>query len=315
MSLSKQKGFFIAFLLFLTVVFLLSEGTLLQGADTRFRGKVIDHEGKPVEGAKITLISQTGRKITFKTNEKGEFFQRGINPGPHKVVVEKKGYRKREFSFVFRAGVQHDMDIPLSPASVEEQGGELYKKGIELYQNNEIDKAIEEFLKLIEEKPDFGPGYFNLGTCYLAKEDYPQAEKYLTKALEFFPDNPQLFISLSSVYIDTGRPEKAEEMFQQLVQLSPTAETYFNIGVQYYNNQQPEKAVEYFQKTVELNPEFSMAYYDLGLALVSLDKLEEAVEVFEKYLELEPDTPEALEIKQLIEAIKKSEDKEPPNYY
>ena len=100
-----------------------------------------------------------------------------------------------------------------------------------------------------------------------------------------------------------------------MVQLSPTAETYFNIGVQYYNNQQPEKAVELFRKTVELNPEFAMAYYDLGLALVSLEKLEEAVSVFEKYLELEPDTPEALEIKQLIEAIKKSEDKEPPNYY
>ncbi|TKJ34173.1 hypothetical protein CEE39_02765 [bacterium (candidate division B38) B3_B38] len=309
MSLSKQKGFFIAFLLFLTMVFLLSEGTLLRGADTRFRGKVIDHEGKPVAGVKITLISQTGRKITFKTNEKGEFFQRGINPGPHKVVVEKKGYRKREFSFVFRAGVQHDMDIPISPATVEEQGGELYKKGIELYQNNEIDKAIEVFLKLKEEKPDFGSAYFNLGTCYLAKKDYPQAEKYLMKALEFFPDNPQLYINLSSVYVDTGRPEKAEEMFQQLVQLSPTAETYFNIGVQYYNNQQPEKAIEYFRKTVELNPKFAMVYYDLGLALVSLEKLEEAVSVFEKYLELEPDSPEAAEVKKLIEALKKSEKK------
>ena len=310
MSLSRQKGFVRASFLLFTIVFLLSEATLLLGADTRFRGKVIDHQRKPVAGAKITLISETGRRIVFKTNEKGEFFQRGINPGPHKVVVEKKGYRRREFSYVFRAGVQHVVDIPLSPASVEEQGGEHYKKGIEFYENFEIDKAIEEFLILVEEKPDFGPGYYNLGTCYLAKKDYPQAEKYLTKALEFLPDNVQLYINLSTVYIDTGQADKAEEMFQRLTQLSPTAETYFNIGVQYYNYQQPEKAVEYFKKTIELNPKFAMAYYDLGLALVSLDKLKEAVVYFEKYLELEPDSPEAAEVKKLIEALKKSEDKE-----
>jgi len=307
MSLSGQKGFVRAF--FFVLALLLSEGTLLLGADTRFRGKVIDHQGKPVAGAKITLISQTGRRIVFKTNEKGEFFQRGITPGPHKVVVEKEGFRKREFSYVFRAGVQHEMDIPLSPGSVEEQGGEYYKRGVEFYQNNEIDKAIEEFLKLVEEKPDFGPGYYNLGTCYLAKEDYPKAEKYLKKALEYFPDNAQLYINLSTVYVETEQADKAEEMFQQLTQLSPTAETYFNIGVQYYNRQQPEKAVEYFRKTIELNPKFAMAYYDLGLALVSLDKLEEAVSFFEKYLELEPESPEAEEVKKLIEALKKSEDR------
>ena len=55
------------------------------------RGKVTDAAGKPVEGATV-LIEAKGvtRKLTVKTNKKGEFIQIGLYPGDTRSRPKRK---------------------------------------------------------------------------------------------------------------------------------------------------------------------------------------------------------------------------------
>src|ERR1700738_325321 len=55
------------------------------------KGVVKDEQGKPVDGAKITIEFQGGvtRKFEGKSDKKGEFLQIGLQPGSYKVTAEK----------------------------------------------------------------------------------------------------------------------------------------------------------------------------------------------------------------------------------
>ena len=56
------------------------------------RGKVIDDQNKPVNGAKITMVETgTNRKFETKTDSKGEWRQIGLSPGNYTVTADKDG--------------------------------------------------------------------------------------------------------------------------------------------------------------------------------------------------------------------------------
>src|SRR5690606_17901674 len=61
-------------------------------AQSIVRGKVLDAQGKPVEGATITFEAENvNRKAQTKTNEDGEFLQVGLSSGPYKITATKEG--------------------------------------------------------------------------------------------------------------------------------------------------------------------------------------------------------------------------------
>ena len=58
------------------------------------KGKVVDAQNKPVDGATVTLVQvDTNSKFTLKS-KKGEFMQIGLPPGNYTVTVEKDGMKQ-----------------------------------------------------------------------------------------------------------------------------------------------------------------------------------------------------------------------------
>ena len=55
----------------------------------------------------------------------------------------------------------------------------------------------------------------------ISKEDYQQAEALLEVALSINPKNPYVLLNLGVVYQNTGRIEKAREMYVQIILLNP----------------------------------------------------------------------------------------------
>ena len=50
-------------------------------AQSVIRGKVVDAQGKPVEGASVTIeATESSRRAQVKTNRNGEFMQIGLPP-------------------------------------------------------------------------------------------------------------------------------------------------------------------------------------------------------------------------------------------
>lgn len=53
--------------------------------------------------------------------------------------------------------------------------------------------------------------------------NYAEAEKHLEQALSENPDNPYALLNMGVVYQNTGRPEKALEMYKRVIELNPSA--------------------------------------------------------------------------------------------
>ena len=113
--------------------FVLSFGTLLvfllschiafgQTSASSVKGVIKDPQGSVVAGATVTLSNpETSLSRTTTSNESGQFFFEGIQPGTYKVEVEAKGFKKAALNEV-HANVARttDLEVPMELGSVSE---------------------------------------------------------------------------------------------------------------------------------------------------------------------------------------------------
>src|SRR5688572_10068102 len=83
------------------------------------KGKVVDAQGQPVEGAKVLIEYQEGvaRKHETKSNKKGEFIQIGLMPGKYKVTATKEDVGAQAFDIAVRLGQTAEVNFALTPVS------------------------------------------------------------------------------------------------------------------------------------------------------------------------------------------------------
>jgi translation initiation factor IF-2 len=83
------------------------------------KGKVVDSENKPVEGAKVSISFKDGvsRVYEVKTNKKGEFIQIGLPPGNYKITAEKEKLGAQSFDARVRLGEAAEVNFALVPGA------------------------------------------------------------------------------------------------------------------------------------------------------------------------------------------------------
>ncbi len=74
---------------------------------------------------------------------------------------------------------------------------------------NEFDKAISDFDKSLEIKPNYIPAYFGLGYCYQKKNNFAKAIYNLEKTIELDPEHLQAYKTIVDIYNKIGNFEKA----------------------------------------------------------------------------------------------------------
>ncbi len=174
------------------------------------RGKVTDAAGKPVEGATVLIESKgVTRKLTVKTNKKGEFIQIGLYPGEYKVSAEKEGKVAVADNFRVGLGDPSVLDLQLS-AGAANNAAEQQKKMAELQASFDAgvaatkaqnwDEAVAAFEKAAATAPNCHDCYYNIGYAYFQKKDYPNAEIAYKKATELKPDYAEAWNALANVY-------------------------------------------------------------------------------------------------------------------
>ena len=133
-----------------------------------------------------------------------------------------------------------------------------------------VAKALENYNKAIELKPDDAAYHNNYGLALAKTGKYPEAQAELAKAASLdLPNAGRYFFNLGAILVNTG---KADE------------------------------ALEAFKKAIEADPKYAAAHYQIGVALLSkasisadgkVTPMPGTVEAFQKYLELEPNGPYA----------------------
>jgi len=109
----------------------------------------------------------------------------------------------------------------------------------------------------------------NLSLILMNKENFSEAEVYITKAYEQNPNDDDVLMSLLNLYSQTNRNDKFVEIAQGALAKNPNnALLNYNLGIISSNENKDEEAKKYFNKTIQLDSNFENAY--LGLANLTL---------------------------------------------
>ncbi|HCJ67319.1 MAG TPA: hypothetical protein DHV62_08375, partial [Elusimicrobia bacterium] len=184
----------------------------------------------------------------------------------------------------------------------------------ELYFQGEPEKAVEVYLKKIEEEPANINYWVNLALTYRDLALYPEAIASLKHASYAYPPGGDNTVSKEEIlnllawfYYYSGRIEEAEDTFSQVLKStnslinltalavgdpavavgSPKSSIFnssFGLGRINIEKKNWLEAEKIFKSIVTANPDFALGYYFLGAIYENLNRLEEANQMYQQTL-------------------------------
>jgi tetratricopeptide (TPR) repeat protein len=301
----------------LAAVLMLAPAALAQS--TLIKGKVLDAEGKPIQGAAVVIEMKSGapRKYQTKTDRRGEFVQLLTESGEYLVTASFEKIGTAATPVRVRLGTPAEVTITLVPGaggSPEEakKNAELKKafdEGVAASRTGDHDTAIARFTAAVALMPNCHDCYYNIGVSQMAKKDEKQAEESWKKALEVKPDYTEALNALATLYNNQKRFDEAAAMSAKVASAGGgaggSADAIYNQGIILWNQGKIAEAKAKFEEAIKANPNYADAHYQMGMALLNEGKLAEAVGSFETYLKLAPDGQFAAQAKTMVAQLKK----------
>ena len=302
------------------------------------RGKILDREGKPLQGAVLRVEHLTTHQIDdAKTNRNGEYSLSGLFQGQYKVtllvdgraaMVRGEGTGNAVYvsngtdsnvSFDLRNAPATPPPAPAAPAAATGDGGKApdkkivdevkttFSAGLAAMNAKNFEEAVRQFQIAAEKDPSQSAIFGNLGLALSNLKKYDEAVAQYRKSIALRPDDPAIHALVSLALANAGKIDEAAQAVQEVAKLDPSmaGESYYNLGAILTNRGKSKEAVELFKKAIEIDPKNARSYYQLGIAYFgSAETIPQAVPALEKFLELQPSGPDAEAAKQLIEAAK-----------
>jgi tetratricopeptide (TPR) repeat protein len=150
-----------------------------------------------------------------------------------------------------------------------------YSALAEIYvMTNQADRAVEQYKKILEKRPDDFTAYRNLGLIEAGRGRIEEAAEYYRRALSIRPDEFVSANNLAAMYADHGRgnAEEAIRLAQDVVRRHPNEPGFADtLGWVYYRKGLYRDAVEQLQRAVSIaskrGGDNSLYRWHLGKAL------------------------------------------------
>ena len=118
----------------------------------------------------------------------------------------------------------------------------------------EYDRAIENYTKAMELKPDDAIAYSNRGAVYHDKCDDDHALADYGKAIELNPNLSEAYNNRGNIYHNNGNDALAIEDYTKAIELNPNyADAYYNRSIVYSDKGNDDLAIIDYTKSIELN--------------------------------------------------------------
>ena len=279
------------------------------------KGVCKDMEAKPIAGANLEWYNtENGRKYNLKTNDKGEYFSLGIEPGKYKVTLTQNGKQLDQVSN-FPVGVEEatlDFDLKKSQTQAAQQKG-ISPEQLKQMQEQQAKNAKEaNTVKSLNEKLLAANQAMQTG-------DFESAVNTLNEATQTDPTRDLLWARLGDAYLSSAPKQtdtsertkrygeavndyqKAIDLKKKTMETAPKPEDAKNLAA-YYNNLgqaeaktgQLEESVKAYEQAAQLNPPgAAQYYYNQGAVLTNNGKVEEANAAFDKAIAADPNKADA----------------------
>lgn len=289
----------------------------------RLTGKVVDTQGKPIEGVivKASYPAVVGA-IEARTNKNGEWSVDEVAEGSWRVTFERDGYHPAEATIdVDESGRAAPLNTKLEKVfDPNEFIGEQVKKADELLKQRKFGDARKAYEQVVEKVPEVvGPMQVYIARTYYEERNLGKTVEHLEKGVELDPANSQARLMLTSVYLERGDIDKASKMMASIDESAiPDAGIYLNFGVALLKQGKSAEAMKHLDKAVSRFPNTAEAYYYRANANIDLfnaekdpespakvKRLETIKADLQKFLQLAPNAPEAAQVKALLEQLSK----------
>ena len=200
------------------------------------------------------------------------------------------------------------------------------------------EKAIVELNKVIELDPDHAEALYQLGNLHLRRREHRKAAPFLARLVELRPglpeahfqhaqaleglgdlagaiqalekarniqkDHYEVIRELGRLYVRTGRPDRAVEIYLAAPQLLADPKLQMTTAGLLGQQGRHDQAVELLRKGTARHPQDPALAVELGQALMRVRKFEEATEVFGRVLENHPKQTLAILELSRLEAVR-----------
>jgi tetratricopeptide (TPR) repeat protein len=169
--------------------------------------------------------------------------------------------------------------------------------GLNLADLERHDEAIVHLKALLDSDPDDMRAYLALGGVYASKEDYRSAAEVYDRAVVRLKEptnaNWNIFYQRGIAYERLKEWPKAEPNFRKALELFPDQPQVMNyLGYSWVDmNMNLEEGLDLIRKAVDLRPSDGYIVDSLGWAYYRLGRFEEAVVELERAVSLKPDDP------------------------
>lgn len=315
MTKTRKNAILTVLAIMLAAIFCVT--ALAQSNTGTVKGVCKDFDGKPITGATLEWVNlNTGRKYSLKTNNKGEYFSLGIDPGKYNVALIKDGKQLYNFQN-FPVGLEEvtlDFDLQkeqarqgaaagMSPEELkkhEEEIAKQQKEATTVKALNEklaaaktasdagnFDDAIAQLTEATQMDATRDILWFKLAEAYrnsaLKQTDAEEKKKRLEQAVE----DDQKAIDIKKAAYDAATTKKPDDA-------KTLAAYYNNLGDAAGRVGKVDDAVKAYDAAAQINPEGAAGYYfNQGAVYVNANRTDEAIAAFDKAIAADPNRADA----------------------
>lgn len=180
------------------------------------------------------------------------------------------------------------------------------------FDDNNFEKAIEQFSKSIELDNENAQAYYMRGLSYSYIRDFDAAITDFNQSLDLSPGNADVYYNRGNAYTNKQQYDDAIKDYSESVSISPQIpEAFFNRANIFYNLGQYDSAIEDYTSAITINPQYIKAFFNRALAHKTNKQYANSVEDFEQVKRLDPDNVRLIEKAQRqIDNLRKLIDKE-----
>lgn len=164
----------------------------------------------------------------------------------------------------------------------------MNKKAEQLFNKGDKEAAIKLLVADLNQDAKQLPEILQLSTYLVQAGDLEQAEELLARSLEMFKDNQDLLYNLGNVYYLADKYDRANEIFQKLVDDNYAFEAYFMMAKTLDQQGKRQLAIMYALTATEKAPQDLQANELLADLLLANGNFQEAINYYQKANKIKP---------------------------
>ena len=166
---------------------------------------------------------------------------------------------------------------------------QIWVKGNQLLEEGKYEQAIENYDKVLADRPDFFDAWYGKGLAIKLGGDKEGSLACFDEVLKLKPDHVPSLNARGNTHIQLGRYQEAFKDLQKAIEIDDQYfPAHYNLGTAWFFTGEFKKALIHYQFAVRINPKPQELWYRIGCVFLELGRQEDAIEALEKALQLKP---------------------------